>query len=225
MIERTTTRTYTGTAKTLHWLILALLIAQFTVAWSMPEIRRDTPVTTLISLHFTVGIVILAVAIVRLAWRVDPWRAGTGRRLAALAVAVGPRVHWLLYTFAVRGADPRLDQRLLARHADRDVRRWNCRGWSPSGRRAGAGPATCTRCLRNIGMLTLVGLHVLAALYHYFVRRDGVLQRMLPGATPESAVQISPATQTTRSVAVFAKAWLSAATACGPACFRPAPTS
>ena len=30
-------------------------------------------------------------------------------------------------------------------------------------------------------MLTLVGLHVLAGLYHYFIRRDGVLQRMLPG--------------------------------------------
>jgi cytochrome b561 len=25
-----------------------------------------------------------------------------------------------------------------------------------------------------------VGLHVAAALYHYFIRRDGVLQRMLP---------------------------------------------
>jgi cytochrome b561 len=31
------------------------------------------------------------------------------------------------------------------------------------------------------GMLTLVALHVLAALYHYFIRRDRVLQRMLPG--------------------------------------------
>jgi len=30
-------------------------------------------------------------------------------------------------------------------------------------------------------LLVLVGLHVLAALYHYFVRNDGVLQRMLPG--------------------------------------------
>jgi len=29
--------------------------------------------------------------------------------------------------------------------------------------------------------LTLVALHVATALYHYFVRRDGVLQRMLPG--------------------------------------------
>ena len=36
--------------------------------------------------------------------------------------------------------------------------------------------------LANYLMLTLVGLHVAAALYHYFIRRDGVLQRMLPGA-------------------------------------------
>ncbi len=36
--------------------------------------------------------------------------------------------------------------------------------------------------LANYVMLALVGLHVAAALYHYFIRRDGVLQRMLPGA-------------------------------------------
>jgi len=35
--------------------------------------------------------------------------------------------------------------------------------------------------LANYLMLTLVGLHVMAALYHYFWRRDRVLQRMLPG--------------------------------------------
>jgi cytochrome b561 len=30
-------------------------------------------------------------------------------------------------------------------------------------------------------LLGLIGLHVAAALYHYFVRRDRVLQRMLAG--------------------------------------------
>ena len=30
-------------------------------------------------------------------------------------------------------------------------------------------------------MLALVGLHVVAALYHHYVRSDGVLKRMLPG--------------------------------------------
>jgi cytochrome b561 len=35
--------------------------------------------------------------------------------------------------------------------------------------------------LANYALLILVGLHVLAALYHWLIRRDGVLQRMLPG--------------------------------------------
>jgi len=34
-----------------------------------------------------------------------------------------------------------------------------------------------------VTLLVLIGLHVAAALYHYFVRRDRVLQRMLPGGT------------------------------------------
>jgi cytochrome b561 len=34
--------------------------------------------------------------------------------------------------------------------------------------------------LAEYGILTLVGLHVAAALYHYFIKRDGVLQRMTP---------------------------------------------
>ena len=35
--------------------------------------------------------------------------------------------------------------------------------------------------LAYYGMLTLIGLHIAAGLYHCFIRRDGVLQRMLPG--------------------------------------------
>ena len=89
---------YTGTAKTLHWLIVLLLIAQFIFAWTMPHIGRDTPVSTIIGLHFTFGVVILAVAVVRLLWRathgepkpedgVPPWQTTSARI-----------VHWLLYT-------------------------------------------------------------------------------------------------------------------------------
>src|SRR5215471_9006476 len=88
---------YTSTAKFLHWLIVALLVAQYIFAWTMPHIGRNTPVTTLISLHFTYGVIILAVAIVRLVWRiiqgepvplngVPPWQAQSARI-----------IHWLLY--------------------------------------------------------------------------------------------------------------------------------
>jgi len=170
---------YTATAKSLHWLVVALLIAQFIFAWTMPEIRRDTPVTTLISLHFTFGVMILAVVIVRLAWRlthgepapengVPPWQTTTARI-----------VHWLLYfmLFVIpllgwanaswRGMPivmfglevPRIVQTRAA-------------GWGWTG--------DVHAILANYVLLVLVGLHVVAGLYHYFIRRDGVLQRMLP---------------------------------------------
>ncbi len=171
---------YAGTAKFLHWLILLLLICQFIFAWTMPHIGRNTPVTTLISLHFTFGIIILAVAVIRLAWRfshgepepedgLPPWQTTTARI-----------VHWLLYLllFVVpilgwinaswRGMPVAMFglelPRLVATRAP---------GWQWTGDIHGL--------LAEYGMLTLVGLHVLAALYHHFVRHDGVLKRMLPG--------------------------------------------
>lgn len=171
---------YSGTAKTLHWAIVVLLIAQFIFAWVMPEIRRDTPVTTLISLHFTFGIIILAVAIVRLGWRathgepaplggIPPWQMQSARA-----------VHWLLYALlfvvpilgwinaSYRGMPIVMFGLELPTLVAKRAAGW---GWT----------GDVHGLLSNYLMLALVALHVVAALYHYFFRRDGVLQRMLPG--------------------------------------------
>jgi cytochrome b561 len=172
---------YTATAKSLHWLIVALLIGQFAAAWTMPHIGRNTPVTTLISLHFTFGIVILAVAIVRLAWRlthgepepeagVPPWQTASARI-----------VHWLLYALLFvlpvlgwinaswRGMPIVMFGLELPHLVATRAPGW---GWS----------GDVHVLLSEYGLLALVGLHVAAALYHYFIRSDRVLQRMLPGA-------------------------------------------
>jgi cytochrome b561 len=180
MVERVGA-SYNGTAKTLHWLIVLLLIAQFIFAWTMPDIKRDTPVTTLISLHFTFGMIILAVAIVRLLWRlthpepppeesIPPWQTTSARI-----------VHWLLYVliFVVPilgwiNASWRGMPIVMFGLTVPPLIGTRAPGWQWTGDVHGL--------LANYAMLGLVGLHVLAALYHYVVRRDGVLQRMLPGA-------------------------------------------
>ena len=171
---------YTSIAKILHWLILALLIAQFIFAWTMPHIGRNTPVTTLISLHFTFGIVILAVAVVRLFWRVThgepkpedavpPWQTTSARV-----------IHWLLYlllfVLPILGwinASWRDMPIVMFGHTLPQLVGTRAPGWGWTG--------DVHNILANYVLLTLVGLHVAAALYHYFIRRDGVLQRMLPG--------------------------------------------
>lgn len=170
---------YTPTAKTLHWLIVALLVAQFVFAWTMPHIGRNTPVTTLISLHFSFGVAILVVAFVRLLWRathaepapldgVPPWQVQSAWVL-----------HWLLYLMLfgipvlgwINASWRGMPIGMFGLELPQLVRT-RAPGWGWTG--------DLHTVLANYVMLPLVGLHVLSALYHYFIRRDGVFQRMLP---------------------------------------------
>jgi cytochrome b561 len=178
MVRRTAVD-YTGKAKALHWLIVALLIAQFTFAWTMPHIGRNTPITTLISLHFTFGITILAVALVRLLWRLGHGEPEPEGGMRPWQITITRIVHWLLYILLL--VVPVLGwinaswrnmpvvmfglelPKLIAARAP---------GWQWTGDVHGL--------LANYAMLILVGFHVLVGAYHYFIRRDGVLQRMLP---------------------------------------------
>jgi cytochrome b561 len=172
--------TYTRTARWLHWLILGLLIAQFIFAWTMPHIGRDTPVTTLISLHFTFGVIILAAVIVRLVWRVTHGEPEPEDGIQPWQMASARVVHWLLYTllFVIpvlgwlnaswRGMPIVMFGLELPELLTKRAPGW---GWT----------GDVHALLANWVLLVLVGLHVLAALYHYLVRRDRVLQRMLPG--------------------------------------------
>jgi cytochrome b561 len=171
---------YTGVAKTLHWTIVVLLVVQFTVAWIMPHIGSNTQPGTLINLHFSVGILILFVAVIRLVWRMmkgepepeaglPPWQVQSARlvhRLLYLLLFVLPILGWMSASwrgFPVIMFGLELPK-LIATRAP---------GWGWTG--------DVHALLAYYVMLTLIGLHVAAALYHYFIRRDGVLQRMLPG--------------------------------------------
>jgi len=172
---------YTRTAILLHWLILALLIAQYAIAWTMPHIGRNTPVTTLISLHFSIGVLILGVIVVRLIWRiihgepaheagVPPWQVRSARvihRLLYLLLVVVPVLGWINASY--RGMPVTffgLVQMPPLVGAHDAAWRWT---------------GDIHTLVAEYAILPLVGLHVTAALYHYFIRRDDVLQRMLPG--------------------------------------------
>jgi len=170
---------YSAFAKTLHWLVLGLLAIQFALAWSLPDIPPGEPPESIASLHMSFGIAILAVMLVRLVWRVR-------HRVPPLPEAIAPGlawtarlIHFAFYLLLV--ALPVI-------------------GWaraSPIGWRVyvfGLGPlprlVTPGASLKSllgwlhgnlaIVVLVLVGLHVAAALYHHFVRRDDVLRRILP---------------------------------------------
>ena len=171
---------YTATAKALHWLIVALLIVQFILAWTMPDIRRDTPVTTLIGLHFTFGVIILAVAVLRLAVRLVRGAPPPEAGIPGWQETSSQIVHWLLYALLLIvpllgwiNADWRGMPVALFGYEMPHLIAARAAGWQWTGDVHGL--------LANYVMLALVGIHVAAALYHHVVMGDGVLRRMLPG--------------------------------------------
>ena len=171
---------YNGVAKLLHWLIVALLIAQYIFAWTMPHIGRTVPKSILIDCHLWFGVVILFVAVIRLIWRFTHGEPVPEDGLPPWQVTSARAMHWLLYVllFAVpilgwinaswRGMPVTFFNllelpKLLATRAP---------GWGWTG--------DVHVSISEYGLLVMAGLHIAAALYHYLVRRDGVLQRMLP---------------------------------------------
>jgi cytochrome b561 len=173
------TNGYSGVAKALHWLVFALVFAQYVVAILMPDIGRGTVPGTLINLHISFGAAILAAVLVRWLWRLarpvplatgdlPVWEQQAARGLHGLLyvlLVVGPFLGWMNasardWTITVFGLFTL--PHLVAPH-------------SRIGMQAGD-----LHTFLAWTLLVLIGLHVVAALYHYFVRRDGVLQRMLP---------------------------------------------
>lgn len=122
---------YTPFAKLLHWLVVALLIAKYAIAWNMPHIGRNTVPDRIINLHFSFGALILFVVVLRVIWKwlvpeptplagMPPWQIATARivhyGLYVLLIAI-PFLGWLNASF--RGFDVSF---FGLSQADRDAR-------------------------------------------------------------------------------------------------------
>lgn len=174
-----TTRLQYGTiAKVFHWLIVALLLVQYSIGWLMPDLHRGMKPGAGMTFHVSFGLTILVLIVLRFAWRLThpvapesslpPWQ-----RLSSEVV------HWLLYVLMLATT----------------VTGWlfaSFRGWSMSffylipmpmlaSDNAAAGKAIDgLHQAAEWSLLVFIGIHVAAALAHIFVYRDQIMQRMLP---------------------------------------------
>ena len=87
---------YGTTAKVFHWLIVALLMVQYPIGWLMPDIHRGMKPGDAMTYHISIGIVILALIVLRLAWRLTHPIAPESS-LAPWQRVTSEAMHWLLY--------------------------------------------------------------------------------------------------------------------------------
>jgi cytochrome b561 len=171
---------YGAVAKWLHWLVFVLLIVQLFSAWLMPHIGLNIALVPSINIHFTFGTIILVLTLARFVWRL-------GHRVPLLNDGIP---HW--QNILARATHDLLNLLLIvlpfmgwvnASAHNLSIKLFNAVELPRF-------PGPQSRVVHEFGelhitaaytLLVLIGLHVLASLYHHFWMRDRVLTRMLPG--------------------------------------------
>jgi len=169
---------YDRVAISLHWLTALLVLFQFVSSITWDYFSRDTA-KALQSVHISLGVVLTAVIIVRIIWRLIPGhqRASLGLGWVQLA---SKGVHYLLYLLLVAQAALGFGFRWAQGHPVSFFGLFDIPG--PYGALDKATRHTLHDLHEKIGwgiMIIALG-HALAALYHHYVVKDRVLQRMLP---------------------------------------------
>lgn len=168
---------YTPTAQALHWLTTLLILAILPIAWVMVSMPKGPTHSWLFVLHRSLGVTIVAVVAARLAWRATHPAPPVQRVTPRILGMVGRLTHWLLYAV------------LLLMPISGYLQSGNGKPVSYFGLfDLPALPADkriddIARTLHLLGqwaVYALIGLHVLAAVWHVAARRDGLLDRMLP---------------------------------------------
>jgi cytochrome b561 len=180
---------YGPTARLLHWLMAGLVVVQVTagliMVYAAPPpslLGRLSDALGLYSVHKVLGLTLLALVLIRIAYRVlhgappeEPtlavWQHETSSLVHAwiyLALIVVPILGWVgisLYPALVV-----FDRFTLPSLTAPDE--------------AKSVAVFAAHAIAAFTLIALVAMHVGAALYHHFIRGDGVLRRMLPSLRP-----------------------------------------
>jgi len=177
---------YTRTAVALHWLIAGLIIAALFMGWTMTGMAISPQRLKAYNYHKWVGVTVLLLAILRVAWRLKQpappllpmpvlqrFAAHAGHLLLYLLMLVMPVTGWV-YSNAAGYPVVYLGRFPLPNLVGRDhalALQW----------------VRVHHVLAFVFAAVIIG-HILAALYHHLVMRDGTLRRMLTWRRPDAAV-------------------------------------
>ena len=169
---------YDNVAIALHWLTAALVVVQFALAVSWDYFSKAMR-HGMESVHISLGVLLTAVILARIAWRLMPGHQRPAIVSGWVRIA-SKAVHYVLYALLVAQAALGFAFRWGQGHAVSFFGLFGIPG--PYGELA----RPVRRQLHELheyggwAIVIIAGLHAAAALYHHYALRDRVLARMLP---------------------------------------------
>ena len=177
---------YDRVAIALHWLLAVALVAQVFLGWYVHDVPRGTPARGFfINLHKSVGLVLGALVLLRLGWRLGRGAPPAPAGLPAWQARAAAASHAALYACMLGLPLTGYVASNFSRHG---VKFFNAVVLPPWGADLQSVYVLFNGAHQVLAWVFpwLVALHVLAAVRHLFLR-DGVFGRMLPGAAARSA--------------------------------------
>ena len=163
----------------IHWLTLALITAVYTAAWMAHSGLAGEWHQPVMQLHRSLGISVMALTIVRLGWRCRARIPTLPAELPVLQKLAARATESAIYVLLI--AQPVLGLLQTNARGDRVDLFFVATLPALIGPDKPLGRATHNlHALAANTLLVLIGLHAAAALFHHVIRRDDVLNAMLP---------------------------------------------
>ena len=187
---------YSPAARFFHWLTVFLISIQFPIGLYMTyrayemiyvdekgETKKglfDAVTNQLYDSHKLIGLTILTIVLARLIYRLTHGAPPSDRSVPAPLIGIAHLNHWLLYLLLIAvpiggyigasyyGALEPFGFKLPVVTEKDEKFSETVFAWHETG---------------AFILLGLIALHITASIYHYFVRRDRVVERMLPKKT------------------------------------------
>lgn len=170
---------YSGFAKLLHWTIAACVLFMIPAGIIMNRVPSGLLQNSLYTLHRSFGVLVLALMLIRLSYRLVNGVPAPEPTLTSFQRIVSHAVHLGLYGLLI--AQPIIGWFATSAYgAQISVFGLFTLPALVAKDESLSKPLFQVHELIGFIIAGLLVMHIGAALYHYFIRRDGVLQRMLP---------------------------------------------
>lgn len=178
MSLRDTTTQFGLVTRGLHWLLTLMIVGMLGLGWYMTDLPKHDPLRhELMNLHKATGVIVLGLVVIFVLWRLFNPRPSNAD-LPAWQRILARDTHLGIYAAIVVQPLSGLFMTTASGHPP------SVYGWFvfpqflPKDKGLAKALVTLHLWLPYL-IAVLIGLHILASLYHHFVRRDNVLKRML----------------------------------------------
>jgi len=175
---RNSSSSYGLVSKLFHWCVSLIIIGLLIVGFTMTSMEPSADKWELYSMHKATGVVVLSLVSLRFLWRLINVKLDLPADLPSWQKSASRVTHYLLYVFMFLMPISGVLMSVLGGHEVNVFSLFTI----PAAEEKSVSLAQFFNNIHGISAFIFVGLislHIAAGLYHHFVRKDNILNRMI----------------------------------------------